>query len=376
MHYVSENDYTWYGKLISQDTVDCSEGSITLISTAHGRIGHIMVDEDAYEILDLGSGKTVLSKIDDNKFTENECGVDANTPVYDEQIHGSNSTERNNGNCDVRCLVLFTENAAAAEPGSMVNRVNLAINQTNMALLNSHVTPSDLRVILAGVLPFDFEETEAIHVDAVTLASDTDVQQLRDDLEADIVVLMTDGNYAPLGSVRAIGPIDEFAFAIVETETATAKFTFSHELAHLFGAGHNDDDRDGIPHGHHFFLGLKKKGTIMNTLPNARSRIQHFSNPDVKYSGKKTGVKDERDNARQLRNEACAVANFRETIVGFQVIITGDQYACPCESGYVTAFTHGGAPGTYTFEWFVSPDGIKLDASALFKLYRSRGGAL
>lgn len=84
-----------------------------------------MVDEDAYEILDLGPGKTVLSKINDNKFTENECGVDANTPVYDEQIHGSNSTERNNGNCDVRCLVLFTENAAAAEPGNMVNRVIL-----------------------------------------------------------------------------------------------------------------------------------------------------------------------------------------------------------------------------------------------------------
>jgi len=171
---------------------------------------------------------------------------------------------------------------------------------------------------------------------------------------------MTDGEYgSTFGIVAAIGPIEESAFAIVETSAATTgRFTFAHEVAHLFGAGHNTDPRDGIPHGHNFLTGLKRKRTIMNTLDEGKSRIQHFSNPDVKYSGKKTGVKNERDNARQLRNEACAVANFRETIVGFQVIITGDQYACPCESGYVTAFTHGGAPGTYTFEWFVSPDGI------------------
>lgn len=370
--YESELDYVWYGVLEStaeEDDCDCRLGTITLISSEHGKIGHIIVDDKTFEVLQIGDDKFLLAELDGSKFTESECGVDHKTPVHGLE-NERNLQLRNNGNCDVRCLVLFTNNALLAEGdvAAINNRVNLAIEQTNQALSNSDVDACQLRIELAGVEPFGFIESQFIDVDVNALANDVNAQILRNAFGADIVVMLTDGPYGgTFGIVEAIGPNDNSAYSIVETGAATTgRFTFAHEVAHLFGGGHDNDPRDGIPHGHSFRTGNflpcifgSKQRTILHRAGADDVRIQHYSNPDVKFDGKKTGKKDKRDNARQLRNEACVVAQFRQTIQPFAVNISGDLFMCPCRIASLEANVFGGTAGaTYDYDWFISNDGI------------------
>ena len=81
VRYNNEGDYTWHGKLkpqVSTSECDCIEGEFILISSAYGKIGHITVDDKAYEITQIGGETFMLSKINDINFTEFECGVDKN----------------------------------------------------------------------------------------------------------------------------------------------------------------------------------------------------------------------------------------------------------------------------------------------------------
>jgi len=372
VQYNSEQDYIWYGILeskVDQQACYCKLGSITLVSSEFGKIGHITVDDKTYELIQVGEDRFLLGKLNNRKFTEAECGVNAKTPVH--SSGGEHQAQpRSNGNCDVRCLVLFTDNAVDTE-GSVAainNRVNLAIAQTNQALGNSEVDAGQLRIELAGVQRLDFVEADEMDTDANRLASNPNAQALRDAFEADIVVLLTDGPYeGVLGVVRAIGPEENSAFAIVETGAATTgRFTFAHEVAHLFGCGHNDDPRGGIPHGHSFKTGNflpcvfgSRQRTILHKAGADDVRIQHYSNPDVEFDGQETGKSNTRENARQLINEACVVAQFRETLENFAVFIRSDQYVCPCYSMLVSADVQGGTAGlTYDHTWFRSTDGI------------------
>jgi len=220
---------------------------------------------------------------------------------------------------------------------------------------------------LAGVGALVFNEAELLD-DIEQLADNVTAQALRNSFEADIVILLTDGPYGGIfGIVRAIGPVDNFAYGIVQTGAATTgRFTFAHEVAHLFGGGHNDDPRDGIPHGHSFKTGNfvpvifgARQRTILHQASTEDVRIQHFSNPKVKFDGRKTGKVDKRDNARQLINEACVVAGFRETVKKFSVMITGDRYTCPCEGAHFDYWIYEGTAGaSYTYNWETSNDGI------------------
>lgn len=45
-------------------------------------------------------------------------------------------------------------------------------------------------------------------------------------------------------------------------------------------------------------------------------RVQHFSNPDVSYSGMPTGIKDKADNAAYMNSVAYTISQFKPTVVG------------------------------------------------------------
>ena len=370
--YINEQDYYWYGELLSSPNEAecyCQLGSIILISSQFGRIGYISIDDKTFELIELSQNRFALGKPDGSKFTEAECGVTNSIPYVNPDIIPDIQV-RENGNCDVRCLVLYTNKALEAEGGlaAINNRVNLAIAQTNQALRNSFIDDSQLRIELAGVEPLSFTETQLIRFDVNNLASTLDAQNLRSNFDADIVVLLTAGDYgSTFGIVRMIGPNDNTSYSIVQTGTATTgRFTFAHEVAHLFGARHNDDPESGIPHGHNFRTGNfipcifgKKQLTILNKAGEADVRILHYSNPQVTYDDKKTGVNGTRDNAQQLRNTACTVAQFEETIRPFNVFVTGDINTCPCGGSSLGVNIFGGTSGaTYTYFGEKSIDGI------------------
>ena len=375
VRYENEDDYEWYGVLestASPDDCECRTGALTMISSEHGKIAHIIIDDLTYEILSLSENRYAIGKIDDSKFTKEECGVADGAPNSYTQPTEPVVENRTNGNCNVRCLVLFSPAALTLEGSldAINNRVNLAIMQTNQALRNSDIDRCELRILNVGVLPtpFGFAESSSMGTDVSGLAMNPTVMTMRDDAEADIVMILTNGAlYAPFGIVDAIGPINAQAFSIVQAGAATTgRFTFAHEVAHLFGGGHNTDPRSGIPHAHKFKTGDfvpcvfgKKQRTILHTLEANKSRIQYFSNPDVWLSGQSTGKSGKKDNAQQLKNTACTVATFRETIEPFSLGIGGDSYACPCNGVSVTTNIFNGTAGaTYIYTWEESIDGI------------------
>ena len=356
VNYISEQEYYWNGVLEPIDTLSCSEGFIYLLSTQYGRQVSIHIEEEQYEINELSSSRYILSHVNDSINNSNECynGYSTLDSIGTAEFSGCD------GNCDVRCLVLYTTSAKNSVV-NINNLANMAIQQTNQALANSSIDMCELRIKLSGVeeLP-SFIESDVIDVDINLLSNNLLARQRRDATESDIVILFTNADYGFDGLVAEVGPNDSLAYGIVNTNNAIGnRYIFAHEVGHLFGARHSNDSAPGYAHGHTWLKGLKRKRTILGFSSSPKkSRIPHYSNPKVYYQGKKTGVDGENDNARQLRKEACTVANFRETILPFYIGLHGEQYACPCESIDMEVMTSGGAPGPFTFNWFSSIDGI------------------
>ena len=198
---------------------------------------------------------------------------------------------------------------------------------------------------------------------------------MRDQTKADLVILLTDGNYYYnnlFGQVRGIGPSDPNAFAIVEAQEAGYFYTFVHELGHLFGARHqqcrifftgNCDDTPGDAHGFAFRTGWanqQKWYTVMHQIRYDSSPRLHFSNPNVDVQGTATGNGASNNNARQIREANPTVARFRESVQGLGVSIDGPGYLPLYQNGTWEAGYSCGV-GPYTFEWWISPDGFNWD---------------
>lgn len=376
VEYQSENNYYWYGILTDdfQDSCFCKLGSLTLFANDSSFIGHIVVDNLIYEILSLSPDKQILAKVDNTKFTDSACLVGGNYLSLDSTTRLS---LRNDGHCPVRCLVLYTPNALTTE-GSTANieaRAQLAVRQTNQGLRNSDINESQLNIELVAIVPVNFNESPDIDNDINRFSNNPQVHGLRNTFAADIVVLLTDGDYNNvLGIVDSIGPNNNSAYAIVETGAATTgKFIFAHEVGHLFGGRHYFDSTPGIARGYVFktgnflpcLFGTKQRTIIVNSRINDVN-ILYYSNPWVNFDGHKTGVQGYRDNAHQLVNTACTVANFiHGPYDNLSVHFTTEYdisenyyvyYTCPCDFMDVKATIQGGAPGPYDIVWSYSID--------------------
>ena len=365
--YISENDYYWSGFIDSDVDAPCKGGSITLMAKNGEKFGSIIFDDYSYEFQDLGDGVQALSRFKTEMIDENECGINSNTPGY---RVGSQPEENNpsvnriipcQANCEVRVLVLWTQAAQNIE-ANINNRIALAIAQTNQAYQNSQVGEASVRIVLAGSQMINFVETpNQIQPDVNALAARADVQALRNILQADLVVLLTNGNYGGFyGVVQAIGPNFNGAYSITQTNAATGgRFTFAHEVGHLFGARHDIDPTGTIEHGYTFNTGViftKHRYTLLATMPARKTRELNYSNPDVKIKNKATGTANHNNNAQQHRNTGCTVANFfANPFPPFSLNIDAVQQ--DCYQGWADAVVQcGTAP--YTFNWEMSLDGM------------------
>ena len=335
INYVNSDEYVYYGELDPCD--EFRMGYIHLIAKNGDVFGQINIEEEIYELQDFGGHKNVLFKIDPAIYTAAECGT--------EHLEHSNtrielkSQQRSGEGCDVRVLVLFT--GAANAIGNPHNSANLFIQQTNQIMCNSDASVS---FTLAGVVELDeFVEANTAIITRDNLRTDDVVDQLRGDFEADLVVLLTDGNWLiDVGKVNGVAYLDnwgdpEYGFAVVEIDAAGGKFTFTHEVAHDFGCKHSGDNR-GAPgfeldaRGHTFRTGWfgwgKTRETIMApTDEKGNARIMHFSNPDAEFKNKKTGVAAERENADQLSASGCTIADYEDSTPVLNINIAGPNKA-------------------------------------------------
>ncbi|MFK8005437.1 MAG: zinc-dependent metalloprotease [Saprospiraceae bacterium] len=374
IEYLSEENYTWNGYLIGKDSCQCFEGKMMLFKEGVNLNAHITVDDEVYGIKSIGGGGSVIIKYDFDNVAIPICGV-LNEEGTNNNIKPPSASTRNEEFCNVDVLVLY--NASANLDGNINGTIGLSMHQTEIALQRSGISDCELKLFLLDAIEIDFDQSSTLGMEFDLAQITTDYADERVNLGADIVIFLTGDDYEVqlidgstidvfgLAGTRFPETEEENMFCIVEADAATSgKYTFAHEIAHLFGAGHNDDSRSGIPHGHNFQtrhglfnLCKQDRGTIMSNLADGKDQVLNYSNPDVEFWSKATGVDETNDNAEQIKNTACIVAEMQSgNQSNLAVAIDGPTSGCDGEPAGLEAVVCC-AEAPYVYQWFVSEDG-------------------
>ncbi|MBL7828992.1 MAG: zinc-dependent metalloprotease [Saprospiraceae bacterium] len=369
-------DITWYGDLtdsLGYASLQFKEGELS---------GYFNMNERDFFIQPLGDDDYILVELEEEDAAI--CGYNSpDHPTGINDIQTSQVALDRGENCDVKVLVLYTDNAEE-KIDNISTFISGLIAQSNQALRNSGITASELTFVLAGKgLLADFVESGIISTDLTTLRTSSTVANLRNYYYADCVMLLTDGDYSSNeGTIYGFTPTcnqdDTKAFSIVEAYAASSRMTFVHELAHQFGCKHSPGNNNGdcepnFERPHWFHCGGRDRYTIMEAGVKKKQRIPHFSNPEISYHEHPTGTHAnssgsvERDNARQLREQACTIGNYRVSN-DLKANIYGDDHWCVSSLGIpipLVAQVSGGGPGPYTYLWQISNDGINYDPTPL-----------
>ncbi|MEO6025097.1 MAG: M12 family metallo-peptidase, partial [Burkholderiales bacterium] len=165
------------------------------------------------------------------------------------------------------------------------------------------------------------------------------VHQWRDELYADVVVLITENqNSIPCGGAHQMRSpkhsFEAFAFAAIPRSCATGQYNFAHELGHVMGADHDWAQSNSLfpfeyshgltmPHPNDPTVPpwrtIMAENTACSGLPNGCVRVQYWSNPDSLWGDQQMGVNEgprQADNRKTLNNTASIVANFRRSCSG------------------------------------------------------------
>ncbi len=357
MEYRTDTDYNWYAT--SKDGF----GSVIIMRKGDEYNGHFSLrGNNEYQIYNE-NGQHILVKTKYMKADYSECSSKPEKKSNNIEPHKSSSERTSECFNPIRVLILWTANAANADV-NINNTVNDCIGQFNNSIYRSNIWNTS--IVLAGSQQIDFEETTlGSRADVVRLATNRpDVEALRDGADADLVVLLTNGNYGDIrGRAYEFGLVRANGYAIVQVSAATSNTkTFSHELGHLFDARHAGDNlNNALPyaHGYRIETGFFESDICTLMYQGADIRIENFSNPNVSISGYATGTASTEDNARRISETAPIVRNYEPNPNGNTLAssIYGPSHGYVNQSYTWEADTRCVEP-PFNYEWLTSTDGF------------------
>jgi uncharacterized repeat protein (TIGR01451 family) len=320
--------YAWMGQ------VEGEPYSLVILVVVDGQMtGNVESNQGLYQIRPAGDGLHVVREIDREALLEFEG--DAVTPPAKEKglleilgsgsapgggqvpdtfertvagvgQHASQSTSDQEVVVDL--LAIYTPNARvkAGSAEAMRQEYDAVLAEANAAYANSGI---HLRLNLVHIAEVNYADSDSLLTDLNRLMNTSDgfmdeVHALRDSHLADLVTLAVAD---PKNNASGIAckpphwydPMEGCAFSVNSLEAGLRAFT--HEVGHNLGADHDwyvDDDPydQHFPSAHgHISLGGRWR-TIMaySSLCSQHGfycpRIPYFSNPEVSYGGRSTGV--------------------------------------------------------------------------------------
>jgi hypothetical protein len=321
---LQEDASGWTTARFSGDAADAGSG--VLVWRGQGQdVGGMLLGDDGrrWRIVSMEDGASRLEIVDTDRLPP--CAdlpappaLRANTPA---QLAACDDGK------PVDVLVLYTA-AARAQAGSkpaIEGQITAAIGAANAAYANSQISA---RLNLVLQMETDYTSSD-FGTDLNRLASPNDgfidwAHQLRDAAGADMVALIrNDGEYCGIAYLMySNGPESDGIPFSVTAYSCLANQTLAHELGHNMGCCHAVGDGGGCTSGGiwPWSVGWRFNGnsgsqfrTVMAYAPG--NRIDHFSNPAVRFDGRPTGVAigqgNQADNASTINATAPTIANFR-----------------------------------------------------------------
>ena len=223
--------------------------------------------------------------------------------------------------------------------GSPQTAFRAMVDQTNIYYERSNV---DLQLNIVGM-----ELVNNVDPSTGSMRSSSTITRLREDLGADFVSYIYNGDgFSPCG-VGTLGVTSRAGFNVVKRSCMSR--SFAHELGHNMGLGHSEaQDSRGARYSWARGYGVDGVfSTIMayNSAYNVRSRTYMFSNPDTTCSGLPCGEAGVADAALALNNVKNDLANYTDS-----VSVTPTPIATPSPTETPTPSSAGVQSGIVNFE--------------------------
>lgn len=336
-NYRGEGNYTWFGTM--------EDGTGVFLTVMNGKIASkFYLGNTPCLLSPVGDrGYHVLTRFDGQIAHSMACGN--TTAGHNDHFHEpvpqpkikQPPVERVDGNAtNLRMLVVVTNNAETEmeATGMTVQQfVQMAIDESNLAYQQSGT--NNFQMELARIIRTNYNEENTFQSNGRA----TDLQRFRDNsgtfgsleslrnrYDTDVQVLIREANFTFVrdGSTRILfgqayevpttsAPSARNAYCFVSIDGITSgRFSFVHEVGHLQGCRHDNDDRTpDFARGYRFNTSASSTRTIM-AVGCGSCRIQFFSNPNVDFGTTPVGT-NTRNNARRIRETASDVLNHRET---------------------------------------------------------------
>ena len=339
---VSPIGYVWHGEI-----VDESADNLTMVTGPNGCLVQLAIGDHWYQLQRCGEDHIV------REFTWEEIGLDClsiSDDSVDSEAMQSQSFSPESAGCDdgsiIDIIVVYSPDARYWEallangntndPSYIEAKIDDAIADANEAYKNSEVNTA-LRLLYKGEV--DYVETPASDLSIRLHALEDydgqvdEVHALRNALHADLICLIVHSGGTDAGVANIMGTesitFEAEAFSVCKRGFLTPfARILAHETGHNMGCAHDrlyenclndcDCDKGAFLYSFgHIFTGQDNVDYITIMSDQSGRRIQHYSNPNVLFSGTPTGIAppscDSADNAGTI-NETCnTVASFRKS---------------------------------------------------------------
>ena len=227
-------------------------------------------------------------------------------------------------------LVLTTDAARARYGAGLDGMIVNAVSSANAAYVAGDV---EITLRLAGIRSTTVTEGASMDDALDAVSADPGARQLRDQLGADVVVLVSDNTdycgiaYLMTTASSAFAP---YAYGVVSARCLSAA-TLAHEVGHLQGLSHDretagGDLRSSRPYAFGYRICRTDGSGVRDIMSYSCTsgtalRVNEFSNPNRIINGYVFGVAYEldpanaADAARALNDNAAVVAAFRQSLL-------------------------------------------------------------